>query len=121
MLSRHKKRDFLFQVVQASEKTLDVRIQGNLDEKNSSQLQQEIEDLEYLKYSQVTIDMSEVAFLSSAAITTMIRLYKKLSAKGADLIIENPQPTVAKILHMTRLDTQLKIISLDTQDAKPIK
>ena len=53
------------------------------------------------------LDMSEVQFLSSLGIRTILSTYKQCDALGGSFHIANPPPSVANVLGMAALNTLL--------------
>ena len=59
----------------------------------------------------VVIDLSEVTFLASLGIRTLIMSCKTLASKGGDMVLLNPQPNVEKVLRTSGVDTVIRIVS----------
>lgn len=55
--------------------------------------------------------MSEVSFLASLGIRTLITAAKTVSSNGGKLVLLSPQPNVEKVLRESRVDTVLPIIA----------
>ena len=58
----------------------------------------------------VVIDLSEVTFLASLGIRTLIMSCKTLASKGGDMVLLNPQPNVEKVLRTSGVDTVIQIV-----------
>lgn len=58
----------------------------------------------------VLVDMSDVTFLASLGIRTLITGAKTVSSNGGKLVLLSPQPNVERILRESRVDTVLPII-----------
>jgi anti-anti-sigma factor len=54
--------------------------------------------------------MSEVSFLASLGIRTLITAAKTVSNNGGKLVLLSPQPNVERVLRESRIDTVLPII-----------
>lgn len=78
-----------------------VRLAGDLD--YSRRVEIEAALLAHLDRSSIVVDMSEVAFVDSAAISSLIRALKAYRARGTNLIILNPSLPVQKMLDITGL------------------
>lgn len=78
-----------------------VRLAGDLD--YSRRVEIEAALLAHLDHSAVLVDMSEVSFLDSAAISTLIKALKAYRARGTNLILANPSVPVQKMLEITGL------------------
>lgn len=56
----------------------------------------------------IVLDCSNVEFVDSKALETMLRLQERLGAAGGQLRLVKPDDTVAQILRLTRLDLALE-------------
>lgn len=59
----------------------------------------------------VVADMSEVTFLASLGIRTLMVSCKALAEKGGNLVILAPQPGVAKVLKSSAIDTIIPVVA----------
>jgi anti-sigma B factor antagonist len=50
------------------------------------------------------VDCSQLGYISSVGLTTLIRLHKRLTERGGVLKLAAVQPPLAKLLHITRLE-----------------
>ncbi len=57
----------------------------------------------------VIVDMSEVDFLASLGIRTLVISAKSIASKGGRMVLLNPQPNVAKVLTTSGIDTVIPI------------
>ncbi|HNV21622.1 MAG TPA: STAS domain-containing protein, partial [Candidatus Hydrogenedentes bacterium] len=60
-----------------------------------------------LKYpgSHLLLDLHQIEYLSSAAITQIIKAYRELEKQGGGLRVCGVNPYVADVFHVTNLDT----------------
>ena len=58
----------------------------------------------------VVIDLSQVTFLASLGIRTLIMSCKTLASKGGNMVLLNPQPNVEKVLRTSGVDTVIQIV-----------
>lgn len=58
----------------------------------------------------VVIDLSQVTFMASLGIRTLIMSCKMLASKGGDMVLLNPQPNVEKVLRTSGVDTVIQIV-----------
>ena len=58
----------------------------------------------------VVVDLSDVSFLASLGIRTLIVTCKALSGKGGDMVLLNPQASVEKVLKTSGVDTVISIV-----------
>jgi len=55
------------------------------------------------------IDLTDVDFLASLGIGTLVRTAKAARLRGGNMVLFNPQPNVAKVLASTRIDHVIPI------------
>ncbi len=61
--------------------------------------------------SHIVVDMSEVSFLASLGMRTLVTCAKTVSRRGGGLVLLNPQPNVEKVLRSAGLDTVIPIVA----------
>ena len=59
----------------------------------------------------VVVDMTEVSFLASLGIRTLVVSCKTLAAKGGNLVLLSLQPGVEKVLKTSGLHTMIPIVA----------
>jgi anti-sigma B factor antagonist len=59
--------------------------------------------------STVAVDIRDVTFMDSRGIAALVEANKRLDGIGCRLILENPQPTVARVIDVTGVGECLKI------------
>ena len=80
---------------------------GRIDVNSTPELEQAVnEELENISY--LTIDMSEVNYISSAGLRAFLSFQKKISLKG-EMKIVNIKPEVLEIFKMVGFDRVLNI------------
>jgi anti-anti-sigma factor len=52
----------------------------------------------------VVLDLSEVSFVDSAGLRTMVGLDRRAKAAGGSLELRSPNPTLTRLLELTSLD-----------------
>jgi anti-anti-sigma factor len=52
----------------------------------------------------VRLDLADVQFAGSAGLVELVRLARKVRARGGKLTLANPRPLVREVLALTRLD-----------------
>ena len=60
--------------------------------------------VDYDNRKKVLLDLSEVSFMSSAALGKLVTLYKKSHSNGSDLKLCGIRPEVVDVFAVTRLD-----------------
>jgi anti-anti-sigma factor len=61
------------------------------------------------KPRQLLVDVSELAFIDSAALHEIVRAHRKLRADGCQLVLVGPNGAVARILQLSALDRVISI------------
>ncbi len=87
-------------------KCLVVHVGGELDLANSAVLQQHLVDK---GRSDVVVDLTEVGFLDSTALSALIVAYRKASNLGGGLHLAGATGTARKVLDITQLDLLLDL------------
>ena len=64
-----------------------------------------------LRPAQVVLDLSDCRHLDAAAIGLLLDVHRRLARADAALTVRDPNPRVRRILHITRLDQVLSIVS----------
>jgi anti-anti-sigma factor len=90
-----------------SGETVELKVEGRLDvywaEHLAAAVDQEIRD----GVHHIRLDLSEVAFLSSAGIGVLVRFYRDLKSIHGSFALFNCSPHVLKTLELTKLDKLL--------------
>ena len=81
-----------------------VRIGGEIDASNTPELSRTLEELLGRGSLRFVLDMAEVGFIDSSGLSTLLTFFKHARAKGGDVVLASVQPTVSRILELTRLD-----------------
>ena len=82
-------------------------IKGRISSSTSAKFTREMNTAISSRQSRIILDMSEVQFLSSLGIRTILSTYKQCVALGGKLQITNPSPCVVNVLGMAALNTLL--------------
>ena len=84
-----------------------VKILGRLDITSTPEFEKEVNsEIDTISY--LTIDMSEVNYISSVGLRAFLSFQKKMSSKG-EMRIVNVQPEVLEIFKMVGFDKVLNI------------
>ena len=83
---------------------------GRMDIQGSLAVDKQMEDLANANVN-VAIDVSQVTFLASLGIRTLITCCKILAAKGGNMVLVSPQPIVEKVLVTSGVNTVIPIAS----------
>jgi anti-anti-sigma factor len=58
----------------------------------------------------VAVDLTDVSFMASLGIRTIIMSAKAMANKGGKMVLVNPQPNVGKVLETTGVNTIIPIV-----------
>lgn len=78
---------------------------GELDLATAPQLRQELVDASAAGSTLVVLDLEQVAFLDSVALSVIIGGHRRLQHHGARLHLAAPQTIVKRVLGLTRVDS----------------
>ncbi len=67
----------------------------------------------------VAVDLTDVTFLASLGLRTLMMGAKSIAGKGGKMVLVNPQPNVEKVLQTTGVDTIIPIVR-DIEAARAI-
>lgn len=87
-----------------------VTLKGELDHHSSEELRTRVDDvLDRGNYKTLIFNFSEVNFMDSSGIGSVIGRYKKMSLRGGKVCLTNVKPNVQRIFELSGM---FKIISL---------
>jgi anti-sigma B factor antagonist len=84
-----------------------LRLAGELDLYNSAEVAAALEELAADGPSRVIIDLSEVAFVDSTALGTLVEARRQIGGDG--LVLVAPGPDVARALEISGLDQHFTV------------
>lgn len=102
--SRRKQMEI---TTQQSGAVLDLIINGRLDAYWANHLSSKLDEVIREGGRRIRLDMSEVAYLSSAGIGTLVQIYRKLKEIHGSFSVINPSKPVRTVLALAKLDTLL--------------
>ena len=83
--------------------TAEVSVKGRFTTDETAAFLKDIEPLFNEKFAQVTMDLSELDFISSAGIRCFVMLLKACEANGSNLVLKNLTPQIQDIFTLTAL------------------
>jgi anti-anti-sigma factor len=89
--------------------TLELKIQGRVDGYWADHLAAAVDQEIRRGHHHIQLDLSQVAFLSSAGIGTLVRLYKDLKSIQGSFGVSNCSRTVLKVLQLSKLEDILVV------------
>ena len=102
---------------------LELKIQGRVDGYWADHLSAAVDQEIRQGHHHIQLDLSQVGFLSSAGIGTLVRLYKDLKSIQGSFVVSNCSRTVLKVLQLSKLEDILvaKVAGApSTADAGPV-
>ena len=103
MSSRLKLRQQIFGMC------LVVHVGGELDLANSAVLQRYLEDRLNEEHAGLVVDLTQVDFLDSTAVSALLVAYHKANRLGGSLHLAGARGTARKVLDITQLDLVLDL------------
>lgn len=91
-----------------NEKELTISVEGRVDTITSQELDKEITD-EFGSFDSLTLDFSDLEYISSAGLRVLISTQKKLKAKDIPFVIKNVNDAVGEIFRMSGFNKILDI------------
>lgn len=91
-----------------NEKELTLAIEGRIDTITSQELDKEI-NAELGNFDSLTMDFTDLEYISSAGLRVLIATQKKLKSDDIPFVIKNVNDTVGEIFRMSGFDKILKI------------
>ena len=95
-----------------------VTLEGRLDVDGALKIDSEFNKIAE-KRKNLLVDLSNVPFIASLGIRTLITGAKATANNGGKLVLLNPQSNVEKVLRTSHIDTVLPIIS-DATDLEAV-
>ncbi len=89
--------------------TFTVQPVGSLDSETHGVLEKQLAMLLEASPKAVVLDLKDLAYISSAGVRVVLAAKKALKAKGADLLLANPQPQIRKVFEIIRAAPGLDI------------
>ncbi len=84
-----------------------VLVSGEIDLATAGQITAALAEL---TGHDVIVDLSQVAFIDSSGLSSLIVAHKNITAAGGTLMLRNPSPTAATLLALTAIDTVIEVI-----------
>jgi anti-anti-sigma factor len=85
-----------------------VRGRGELDVATAARLEAALDPLVAASASLIVLDLSEVSFLDSSGLRTIVRTATSLEDGGGRLVIDGVSPAVSRVLEVTGLLERLR-------------
>lgn len=95
--------------VRTEDDILHISLHGSLDMEGSLAIDLKFTALTGTEKAAILVDISEVDFLASIGIRTLLRSAQGAAARGGKLVLYKPQPLVAEVLHASRVSTLIPV------------
>lgn len=89
--------------------TADYKPMGRLDASTAAVHEKSVEELLMGGVNSVSIDLSEVEFLSSAGLRVLVGAAKAAKTKGGKIVLISPQPAVLEVLKVSGFDKIIQV------------
>ena len=96
-------------VVQLGDGVTRVNLAGRMDIEGTQAIDLKFTALTANRRAAVIVDLSQVSFLASIGMRTLLSSAKALAQKGGRMVILNPQPMVASALATAGIDTLVPV------------
>ena len=93
-----------FQISELEQVTL-IEVSGRIDSMNANELGEALTELIDQSHLRLVLDLSSVAYMSSAGLREIVAALKRVKRAGGDLRIAQPSERVREVLEMAGLDT----------------
>ena len=96
--------------VSGAERSYEVRLLGALDMSTATELRERLIGLAAEGPAQVTVALSQLAFVDSTGLSVLITGLKRFRQQGGDMALRSPTPATRRVLEITGL-TEVVAIS----------
>ena len=86
-----------------------IRLAGYVNELGADALSSELDKVLEAGNHKIIFDLSDVLFLSSTGLGQIMRGFRTVKDQGGYVRIANPQPLIADLFRLTKLDRLLRI------------
>ena len=94
-----------------------IWLKGRMDLQGAGQIDLKFTTLVSMERSAVVVDLTEVDFMASMGLATLVRAGKASRLRGGNIVLFNPTPGVRQVLASTRIDEVLRVFS-DMEEAR---
>jgi anti-anti-sigma factor len=88
-----------------------VKLKGRMDLQGAAEIDLPFTALTSTERSYIVIDLSEVDFMASMGLATLVRSGKAVRLRKGNMVLFNPTPSVRQVLASTRVDEVLRVYS----------
>jgi anti-sigma B factor antagonist len=102
-------------VEEVADQHIRLALVGEFDTQGQTQVSAEMTALSTSFHRDTIVDMSGVTYISSMGIGMLLSINNALKRQGKRLFLLAPQPHVANVLQVTRLDSFLLVVTSEEQ------
>lgn len=88
---------------------VEIRLAGRMDVQGSQEIDLKFSAMTSANHGKFVIDLSQVSFLASIGIRTLILSAKAVKARGGRMVLLKPDANITKVLEMASVDTIIPI------------
>jgi len=86
-----------------------LKVSGHLDDLGADTLSEALDRVLAESHSRLIFDLSDVMFLGSSGLGQIMRAYQAVKNRQGYVRVVNPQPLIADVFRLTKLDRLLDI------------
>jgi anti-anti-sigma factor len=98
-----------------------LRFNGSLSQTELDDVEKSFHDATHTDGAAVVLDLANVDFLTTPAISMFLDAAKSLKSSGGRIVATGPQPRVGEVLKRLRLDTLLPVVSSVREGVQKMK
>ena len=98
-----------------------LRLKGSLSQMELADVEKSFHDATHRQGAAVVLDLSNVDFLTTPAISMFLDAAKSLKGTGGRIVATGPQPRVGEVLKRLRLDGLLPVTETIEEGVKRVK
>lgn len=98
---------------EVNNRNVTLKLEGNFTYTQRKPFQEMLKSVAVDGVDQIVIDLSQVAFLDSAALGLLMISHRQVQAEKRTLSLAYPQPTVRQILELANLHKTIPLIDAD--------
>jgi anti-sigma B factor antagonist len=92
-----------------------VTVSGRVDSSNAPELDQALKDLTGAGRCNLVLDLSQVDYMSSAGLRSLVSSLRDCKRKGGDVRLATPSVRVSEVLNLAGLDSIFQIYDSTTE------
>jgi anti-sigma B factor antagonist len=94
-----------------------IKLKGRMDLEGTAAIDLKFTSLTSTQRAFVVVDLTEVDFMASLGLATLVRNAKAVRLREGNMVLLNPKPSVRQVLASTRID-QFILIYSDLTEAR---